>query len=270
MSATQRLESFIRKRRATRPLLVMAHAVVGYPSLEANREMLQRMDQAGVDIVELQLPFSEPIADGPLFVKANQEAIAAGTRWDDYFALLEEAAGKHAFAILFMGYYNSVFRMGHEAFTARLAKTGGKGYIIADLPPEESSALNQAGRAQGLDPVLLMTPTNSSRRLEEIAKQASGLVYCVARKGVTGRHTDVSAGVPSLIARCRAATGLPLAVGFGIKTADDVRSLRGLADAAIVGTACLEAWESLGPEGYSRFLESLTTAAHLKEGLPLA
>jgi tryptophan synthase alpha chain len=102
-----------------------------------------------------------------------------------------------------------------------------------------------------------MTPTNSPSRLAEIGRQASGFVYCVARKGVTGKKTDLSQGVEALIARCRRATALPLAVGFGIKTPADVRELRGIADIAIVGTACLEAWEQRGPSGYGEFLKAL-------------
>jgi tryptophan synthase alpha chain len=235
----------------------MAHAVAGYPSLEANWEMLEAMERAGVDLVELQLPFSEPIADGPVFVRANQEAIEGRIHRDDYFALLERAAAAFPFALLFMGYYNSVFRLGEEAFTRKLAAAGARGYIVADLPPEEATSLNALARGRGLDPVLIMTPTNSEARLAEIARQASGFVYCVARKGVTGRQTDLDQGVESFLARCRRSTPLPLALGFGIRRPEDVRALRGRADIAVVGTACLEAWERGGRRGYGEFLEAL-------------
>lgn len=251
------LEERVRGRLETKPLLLMTHAVVGYPSLEANWRMLERMEEAGVDLVELQLPFSEPIADGPIFVKANQEAIRAGIRWDDYFDLLGRASRKFSFPILFMGYYNSAFLMGHEQFCKRLAAAGASGFIVADLPPEEAEDLNARARACRLDPILLMTPTNSPERLAEIARSASGFVYCVARKGVTGKRTDISRGVETFLARCRTATSLPLAVGFGISTPADVRAVRGLADVAIVGTACLEAWERGDERGYGKFLGDL-------------
>ena len=251
------LEDRVRERLATKRLLLMTHAVVGYPSLDASWAMLEAMDAAGVDLVELQLPFSEPIADGPAFVRANQAAIQAGTSWHAYFDLMARAAKRFRFSLLFMGYYNSVFQMGAEGFCARLGAAGAKGFIVADLPPEEARALNATARAKDLDPILLMTPTNSLARLAEIGRQASGFVYCVARKGVTGRKTDLSHGVEALIARCRRATVLPLAVGFGIKTPVDVRELRGLADIAIVGTACLEAWERRGPSGYGELLKEL-------------
>src|SRR5262245_24806849 len=156
----EKIEPYVRARLGARPLLVMAHVVVGYPSLAANREMLTAMDAAGVDLVELQLPFSEPIADGPVFVHANQEAIRSGTSWKDCFELVAWAAQRVRFPLLFMGYYNSVLQMGEERFARRLAEAGGRGYIVADLPPEEAGTLNRSGRAAGLDPILIMTPTN--------------------------------------------------------------------------------------------------------------
>jgi len=251
------LEQRIREGLARKPLLLMAHAVVGYPSLEANRRMLESMEAAGVDLVELQLPFSEPIADGPSFVKANQEAISKGVRWDAYFDLLRWASRTCSFPRLFMGYYNSAFRMGEEEFCDRLAEAGASGFIIADLPPEEGRGLKALARKRGLDPILIMTPATSPERLAEIGAQASGFIYCVARKGVTGRRTDLSAEVEGFLARARKATPLPLGLGFGLKSPADVRRTRGIADIAIVGTACLEAWERDGPDGYEKFLKAL-------------
>ena len=254
---TTGLESHLRQRLEQRPLLLMTHVVVGYPSLDANWEMLEAMDSVGMDIVELQLPFSEPIADGPIFVKANHDAIQAGIGWAEYFDLAARATARFSFQTVVMGYYNSVFRMGAESFCARLSEAGMKGYIIPDLPPEEAGELNAVARGRGIDSVLIMTPTNSPDRLAEIGRQASGFIYCAARTGVTGRQTDLSQGVAAFLKRCRAATSLPLGLGFGIKTAADVRELRGLADIAIVGTAGTEAWENSGSDGYRRFLKAL-------------
>jgi tryptophan synthase alpha chain len=255
-----RLEQAIRGKLAGKSLLVMTHAVVGYPSLDANWKMLEAMDAAGVDLVELQLPFSEPIADGPSFVKANQGAMNVGAGWDGYFDFMKRAAETFRFSVLFMGYYNSVFKMGETKFCERLATAAAKGFIVADLPPEEAGSLNREARKRGLDPILLMTPTNSPERLAEIARQASGFIYCVARKGVTGKHTDLSKGVEGFLARCRKVTDLPLALGFGIRTPEDVRALQGRADIAIVGTACLESWEKEGEKGYREFLGGIVAA----------
>jgi tryptophan synthase alpha chain len=238
----------------------MAHAVAGYPSLDANRVMLECMEEVGVDIVELQMPFSEPIADGPVFVKANQEAIHAGMRRDAYFDLIHHAARQCSFPVLFMGYYNSIFRLGEEEFCRRLGEAGAAGFIVADLPPEEGKRLSESGKARGLDCVLIMAPTNPDERLAFLAREARGLVYCVARKGVTGKRTDLSSGVTEFLSRVRRVTSLPLGLGFGLKTPEDVRSVCGTADVAIVGTACLEAWERGGVDGYRRFLKDLVQA----------
>ena len=254
------LEETVRSRLTEKPLLLMTHAVVGYPSLEENWRMMEAMGAAGVDLVELQLPFSEPIADGPAFIRANQKAIEAAIGWDAYFEFFRRAAEAFPFAALFMGYYNGIYRMGEATFVRRLADAGGRGFIVADLPPEEALELNRLGRERELDPIVLMTPTSSDARLSAIAAQASGMVYCVARKGVTGAHTDLAAGTIEFLERCRRATALPLGLGFGIHEADDVRAVRGHADVAIVGTACLRRWEESGPRGYREFLEDLVAA----------
>jgi len=255
------LAEYLKRKLKERPLLLMAHAVVGYPSLEDNRAMLECMAEAGIDLVELQLPFSEPIADGPLFIRANQAALDRGLHRDDYFTFFEQAAADFDFPLLFMGYYNSVYRMGHEAFCERLQRAGGKGYIIADLPLEEAADLDSHAVRRGLDPVHIVTPLNSKERLRQIAETASGFVYCVARRGVTGRSTRFDENLQEYMQRCRSVIKLPLALGFGIKTPEHVRQLQGLADIAIVGTACLEAWENSGREGYLTFLRSLREAA---------
>ena len=255
------LTTYIREKLAKRSPLLMTHAVVGYPSLDDNWTMLEHMAAAGVDIVELQMPFSEPIADGPTFVKANQDAISRGLLWDQYFDFVARAAKTFEFPILFMGYYNSVFRMGHRIFCERLEQAGARGFIIADLPPEEATDLNDRAGKLDLSPILIMAPTGSDARLAQIAAHAAGFVYCVARKGVTGKRTDLDLGVGEFLTRCRQATDLPLALGFGIKTPDDVRSVKPLADIAIVGTACLEAWETQSEAGYKDFLSQLTAAS---------
>jgi tryptophan synthase alpha chain len=238
----------------------MTHAVVGYPSLDDNWAMLECMQAAGIDLVELQMPFSEPIADGPAFTRANQAALARGTHWDDYFGFMERASASFAFRLLFMGYYNNVFHLGAGPFCQRLSAAGGHGFIIADLPPEQLGDLNAGAARYDLDPIHMMTPLNSPRRLQEIARGASGFIYCVARTGVTGRATTLEAGLHEYIGRCRAATPLPLGMGFGIRSGADVRQLRGLVDIAIVGTACLDVWERDGCEAYLDFLRELAGA----------
>ena len=254
------LEAYIRQRRQHKKLLLMTHAVVGYPSLDANMAMLEAMQRAEVDLVELQLPFSEPIADGSVFVRANQRALEAGLHRERYFTFMQRAASAFDFKILLMGYYNSVLQMGHDSFCACLAEHGGSGFIIADLPPEESGDLLHHADTYQLAPIVLMTPTNSMSRLQEIARHARGFVYCVARKGVTGKQTQLDNSLEGFLARCRGATSLPLALGFGLRTGADLRRLHGLADIGIIGTALLAAWEQGGAEQYEALLQDLRAA----------
>ena len=255
------LEEYIKLKLQSQPLLLMMHTVVGYPSLEDNWRMLECMCKAGIPLVELQMPFSEPIADGPVFVRANQVALQQGMNRDRYFEFMTRANREFKFPLLFMGYYNPVFRLGHAAFCRSLKAAGGRGYIIADLPPEQASELDVMAGEMGLDPIHLMTPTNSEARLREIAENASGFVYCVARKGVTGRKTELGQDVIDYLERCRRLTSLPIGLGFGIKTTDDLALLKGHADIAIIGTACLDIWEKQGETAYLEYLSLMQMAA---------
>lgn len=258
------LESTIRERLTSEPIALMTHIVCGYPSFDANWEMLSIMNQAGVALVEFQFPFSEPSADGPLFCRANQAALAAGARQGDCFSLMSRAASTFDFAPLMMGYYNTVFKAGHQAFCERLRASGGRGMILPDLPPEEANRLEERADAGGLGLIHLMTPTTSDERLRLIASHGRSFFYCVARRGVTGQKTDFGSELDAFLARCRAVTDLPLAVGFGVSRPEDVEFLKGRADIAIVGTAALKAWEEGGASAYRDFIEGLASACRDK------
>jgi len=254
------LETYLRQRLQRKKLLLMTHVVVGYPSLDANMAMLEAMQRTGVDVVEFQLPFSEPIADGPVFVRANQHALASGMNWERYFTFMQRATSAFDFKILMMGYYNSILQMGHDTFCACLAEHGGSGFIVADLPPEEAGDLFQHADAHHLSPIVLMTPTNPLVRLQKIARYARGFVYCVARRGVTGRQTSIDDSLEAFMARCRRVTSLPLALGFGLRTGADLLRLHGLADMGILGTALLTTWEQGGARQYEQLLQDLRAA----------
>lgn len=253
------------RRRLHRPLL-MTHVVCGYPSLEANWRALEIMAERNVDLVELQFPFSEPSADGPLFVKANQESLARGTTVAQCFELMSRASAAFPFRVLMMGYYNTAFKMGHAQFVERLVAAGASGYILPDLPIEEAEPLHMIAELHGLAPVVLMTPTNSDARLAALARAARGFVYCVARRGVTGAHTEMDAELAAFIARCRAVTALPLAVGFGVSRREDLDFIGEHADIAIVGTAALRAWEEGGEPGLRAFFDALTGVPGAPDG----
>lgn len=255
------LAAYIRERLSgDRQILLMTHLIVGYPSLEANRTMLRIMAANDVDLVELQMPFSEPVADGPTFVHANQAALAAGLSLDTYFDFFAEAGTMGAYRRLFMGYYNTVFRAGHAAYCARLAAAGGTGFILPDLPYEEYGDLFELSAGKQLEPIMLMTPTNTSERLRGLGEHAHGFVYVVARKGVTGRETQLQDELYTFLDSCRAATDLPLALGFGLGRGADLAALRGHVEIGIVGSALLKAWEEGGEAAYGALLEELAAA----------
>jgi len=158
---------------------------------------------------------------------------------------------------LMMGYYNTAFKMGEEVFVNRIKASGGVGYILPDLPVEESSNLHKLSEQAGIEPIILMTPTSSDKRLAILGKASRGMVYVVARKGVTGSKTNMGDDVISLVERCRQHTDVPMGVGFGISCKADMDFLRGTADLAIVGTAALKTWESSGAEGLKVFFAEL-------------
>ncbi|MDA0795441.1 MAG: tryptophan synthase subunit alpha [Proteobacteria bacterium] len=251
------LQAYIEERKKDRDLLVMAHVVCGYPSFEDNMQELEIMAEAGVDLVELQFPFSEPSADGPLFVKANEQSLKSGTTVDQCFDFMKRASERFPFKILMMGYYNTAFKMGEEVFVNRIKASGGVGYILPDLPVEESSNLHKLSEQAGIEPIILMTPTSSDKRLAILGKASRGMVYVVARKGVTGSKTNMGDDVISLVERCRQHTDVPMGVGFGISCKADMDFLRGTADLAIVGTAALKTWEYSGAEGLRVFFAEL-------------
>ena len=251
------LQTYIEQRKQSKDLLVMAHVVCGYPSFAANMEALEIMAEAGVDLVELQFPFSEPSADGPLFVKANEQSLKAGTTVDQCFEFMKLASERFAFKILMMGYYNTAFKMGEDVFVKRIQEAGGVGYILPDLPVEESDNLHHLSAEAGIEPIILMTPTSSEKRLAQLGAASRGMVYVVARRGVTGSKTNMGDDVTSLVARCRQHTNVPIGVGFGISSKADLDALRGSADLAIIGTAALKTWEASGATGLKTFFKDL-------------
>jgi len=256
MSAAK-LEERIRAARAGKDILLMTHIVVGYPSFAASLDIVDAMVEAGADLMELQIPFSEPMADGPVILAANQKALAAGSTVERCFDFAATVARKHAIPFLFMSYYNVLFRAGVASFVERMKTAGLCGAIVPDLPPEEAGEYLPAMERSGLDPIFIFSPSTPDERMRQIASQGRGFVYCVARKGVTGLQTTFSADLDAYLARCRVATRLPLAVGFGVQSKADVDHLRGKADIAVVGSATLRLIDEKGPTAVGKFVRGL-------------
>lgn len=251
------LESYIAEKRQHQDILLMGHIVAGYPSYEGSLSLIDAMVAAGVDIIEVQIPFSEPVADGPVILHANQTALQAGMTVDRCFELATHVTVKHAIPFLFMSYYNILFVCGVDSFVARATKAGIRGIIVPDLPPEEADVYLAATAREHCDPIFIYAPSSKPQRLEQLATHARGFIYCVARKGVTGISTDFSRELTEYLQRCRAATSLPLAVGFGVQTREDVGSLVGKADIAVVGTQALRLVNEHGVHAVGDFFRAL-------------
>ncbi|MFH1985359.1 MAG: tryptophan synthase subunit alpha [Pseudomonadota bacterium] len=251
------LESYIRDRLKTKDILLMTHIVLGYPSFEACRDIVAAMVAAGVDLMELQIPFSEPMADGPVILKANQEALARGARVAQCLDFAASVAAAHDIPFLFMTYYNILYKYGIDAFADAMAERGLKGAIVPDLPPEEGGDYLAAMKRRDLSPIFIYAPTTPEARMAEIDSHASGFVYCVARKGVTGRETQFSDDLDTYLKRCRKATALPLALGFGVKDKKDVDFLKGKVDIAVIGTQTIRLVNEQGVGAVEAFIRSL-------------
>ena len=251
------LEQYIRTRLKAKPICLMTHVIAGYPSYSDNLRELEIMARHDVDLVEIQMPFSEPIADGPLFTRANQEALKRGATVSRYFEFFKQAAAQFDFPLLLMGYYNPVFQMGETRFLERLHEAGGRGFILPDLPIEEGHSLYERAKQQQIAPISFMTPTTPDDRLRQLGQAGSGFMYVVARKGVTGQHTSFGEAFTAYMQRCHQATSLPLAVGFGIANKEDVDFLTGQAEIAVIGTAVLKIWERDGAYGLEEFFQKL-------------
>ncbi len=240
-----------------RGILLMTHAVIGYPSLAGTLELVDTMVEAGADLMELQIPFSEPIADGPVFLRANHVALRNGVTVDQCLELAGRVTRRHRIPFVFMSYFNILFRRGLERFAEDARRSGIAGAIVPDCPPEEGAGYLAAMHGAGLSPIPLLSPRTPPDRLRMLGSSGSGFAYVVARRGVTGARTELSGEVAGYLARCRASTELPLAVGFGITGRDDVRFLEGKADVAVVGTQSVRVLEAEGVEGVGRFLRGL-------------
>ena len=210
------IEQYVRERLKEKEILLMTHIVLGYPSFEAGLKIIETMVAAGVDLMELQIPFSEPIADGPVILKANQKALANGVTVQQCLDFGREVAKEFPIPFLYMTYYNILFKYGVDRLSGHMKDAGLRGAIVPDLPPEEADAYLDAMGNNGLAPIFIFSPTTSDTRMDTISKVAGGFVYCVARKGVTGDQTGA----------CGWMTIFALAGEATARTADIVFDLR--------------------------------------------
>lgn len=241
---------------------LMGHVVADFPDHASARQMIANMAAAGVRLIEIQIPFSEPVADGPVFMAANHDALQRGVTLEDATGLMREVSAQWPqIDFIFMCYLNIIYKAGYEVFAAKAAAAGARALIVPDLPVENSGALDAAVKKHGLTNIRLVAPNTNDERLKRILGDARGLVYAVARSGVTGTATSFSAQLTDYVARIRTHTAVPIGLGFGIRTPDDVERIKGLCDVAIIGTAALQAWQSGGDASHREFWKKMAAAA---------
>jgi tryptophan synthase alpha chain len=264
--------AFDRIRAEGRPGLV-TYVAAGDPDMRTSAEILCALDRAGADVLEVGIPFTEPLADGPVIQRAIERALAAGATATGVLDLVKSVRSAIKAPIVLFTYANPVLRMGVEAFGDRARDAGVDGVLVLDLPIEEAGPFRDAMAVRGIDMIFLLSPTTTDARMKQAAALGRGFLYGISRLGVTGTREKVADGAPALAARMRAATSLPIALGFGISSPEHVQQIGQWADAAVVGSGLVKviAEAGKGPdliervESYVRWLRSgAGTTAQLK------
>jgi len=218
---------------------LIAYITAGEPSLDASGRIVLAAAEAGADIIELGVPFSDPVADGPVIQRASERALRAGTTLAGVLGLVRNLRAHTDVPVVLFSYFNPILQMGLRTFAESAAEAGADGVLATDLTPEEADEYRATMQANGLDTIFLAAPTSTDQRLARIANASTGFLYLVSRTGVTGAREALPEGLPQLVRRIRKLTALPIAVGFGISLPSHVSVLGGIADAAVVGSALM-------------------------------
>lgn len=234
----------------------------GDPDLETSREIMIKMAQAGCDLIEIGIPFSDPIAEGPIIQEANLRSLSGGTTTDKVFSLAREVSSEVDIPLVFMTYLNVLFKYGYDKFLDNAKKSGISGVIIPDLPFEEKAELQSVAQKYDIDVISLIAPT-SEQRIQMIAKEAQGFVYEVSSLGVTGVRSEIKTDLESITRAVKSATDIPVAIGFGISTPEQAKKYSAIADGVIVGSAIVKIIAQHGknaPEEVYKYVKSMKDA----------
>jgi len=241
-------EAFARARAESRAALV-AYVTAGDPSIDATVGLGRALDRAGADVLELGVPFSDPIADGPVLQRSAFRALQGGTSVATVLEVARRINTETSLPIVLFSYLNPLVRRGLGRLTGEAAGAGVDGILVTDLPPEEAADVQPVFRRAGLDTIFLASPTSPSQRMAAAARLSSGFFYVVSRTGTTGTRRTLPAGLPETVRRARRAAGaLPVAIGFGISTPESARAAAALADGVVVGSALVRAAEEAGED----------------------
>ncbi|TYL48335.1 tryptophan synthase subunit alpha [Marinomonas sp. IMCC 4694] len=256
------LATFIHEKRQVKPILSMTHVVYGYPTVQESLDWMERLMQEGVDFIEVQFPFSDPVADGPSIVAACHKALEQELDVDTCLSELGSLAKKYTQSrIVLMSYLNPMYRFGLDKLAKRAAEEHVIGLILPDLPIEQAATYQAACKANNIDPVWLVTPVTPPARLEMLASQASGFLYCVARSGVTGHSSHEgkvkNTSLDDYLAHIKQHASAPMGVGFGLRERAQIEQLIGKADVAILGSALLDAYNQGGQDAGIKLINDL-------------
>jgi tryptophan synthase alpha chain len=245
----ERLDGVMRRLRERGRTGVIPYVTVGFPTLDDTMRIVPALERAGADVIELGVPYSDPLAEGPTIQAASYRALEAGMDTRGCIETVRQLrkAGVSV-PLIFMGYYNPILTYGIEAYAKDCAEAGVDGFIIPDLPHEESHPLNAAAKANGLALIAMLAPTSTDERIELGVAHAEGFIYCVSVAGVTGARIAMSETLPAFVERVRARTRLPIVIGFGIAERAHVEAVGKLGDAAAVGSALIDVIDSAPPE----------------------
>ncbi len=237
----------------------------GDQGIATTEKYIRTMAKAGATLIEIGIPFSDPVAEGPVIQAASERALSTGVTTDDIFDMVRRLrTGRDALAIplVFMTYMNPIYVYGVESFMTRCEEVGIQGVIVPDCPLEEKQELSHQAKVHGVSVISLIAPT-SEQRIEEIASQAEGFVYCVSSLGVTGMRSDIKTDIASIVQHIRQYTDIPVAVGFGISTPEQAKTMASLSDGAIVGSAIVKQigeWGATGEEELYQYVRSMVEA----------
>lgn len=241
-----RLAAALAHAREEGRLALIPYLTAGDPDVETTRAIVQMLEEEGADIVELGVPFSDPLADGLTNQQAAERALAAGMTLAGTLELAGEIRRTSRLPLVLFTYFNPIYRMTVDTFARKAARAGIDGVLVIDLPPEEADPYREILIAQGIDPVFMLSPTSGADRIRLVAERTRGFIYYVSRTGVTGARDSLPDGLRDEVARVRLVTSLPVAVGFGVSRREHLQALAGAADAVVVGSALVSRIEETG------------------------
>lgn len=263
MKITNRIDEKLTELKQKSRIGLMTHVVIGYPSLDATVQIVKAMAQNGADFIELQIPFSDPLADGVTIMRACEKSLENGTKVKDAFIVAKKLSSEVSLPLLFMAYFNTVFKYGIERFIMDSKQAGISGLIVPDMPIDEEANEHffSACKKFNLYNIQVISPASTDKRLKKNAKIASGFVYCTARQGITGVKDELSPDLTSYLKKVRSFFSIPIAVGFGISKKEHVQSLSKHADIAVVGSAIIDIINTSKPfeieQNVAKFLGNL-------------